>query len=381
MLMLLAGCGEKEQESTASYKASDYVTLGEYNGIEVTLDDYSVTDEDVNQYVTEMIGYYPKYNETDKTTVESGDFVDINFEGMKDGVAFDGGTAENYILQIGSNSFIPGFEEGLIGAEVGQDLALDLTFPEDYNSEDLAGQAVVFNVKVNGIVEKEDITLDTLTDEYVKDNFGIETVDELFTSSKTQLEQNNSSQKESDSQNAVLEQLEGTSEVKEIPDSLIDEKVNEYIEQFTYMCKRQYDMELADYLDQNYQMTEEDFKTDAVEFIKDGLDLELIFEAIADKEKMEVDEEGFTSYKQSLMSNYEIEDEEELLKQFSQEYLEQKYLTQKAYQFVLDNAKVTYKEAEASDNSSADAEKEAEEDVDAEKDADKADDSTEEKTE
>lgn len=196
----VTGCGkDKKSESVENTESTevvssaaidfdplDYVELGDYMGLSVALtDDYSVSDDDVKTFIeNSVITNYPYYVDTDKTVVEDGDAVNIDYEGLKDGVAFSGGTATDTVLEIGSNTFIDGFEEGLIGAKVGDKVTLNLTFPESYQNTDLAGQAVVFNVTINKIVEKQDITYDNMTDEYVayvnaKASLGYDTVDEM----------------------------------------------------------------------------------------------------------------------------------------------------------------------------------------------------------
>ena len=131
-----------------------------------------VTEEAVNDYIqNSVLPYYPVYTKGDKTTVESGDVVNIDYTGTLNGEAFDGGSDTGYNLEIGSGQFIDGFEDGLIGANVGESRDLNLTFPEDYPSADMAGQAVVFHVTVNGIMNAADATLDTVDDAYVAQNF------------------------------------------------------------------------------------------------------------------------------------------------------------------------------------------------------------------
>ncbi len=151
-----------------------YITkLGDYKGITIAATKRAVTDNDVETKINSIISNATVNTEiTDRTDVQEGDVANIDFEGKKDGVAFDGGTSQGYDLEIGSGSFIPGFEEGLIGVNVGETVDLDLTFPETYGNAELAGQAVVFTVKVNSISAK---TIPELNDEYVA-GLGIENV-------------------------------------------------------------------------------------------------------------------------------------------------------------------------------------------------------------
>ena len=205
MTVSLAGCGNKETEtkteetgteavageeagaeegSEASEESAeqasiyfkdiavdDYVTLGEYKGLEVLQSKQEVTQQDVDNFIHYTLeGYSELQPITDRDVVENGDTANIDYEGKKDGVAFDGGTAQGQDLVIGSGTFIPGFEEGLVGVKVGETVDLDLTFPEEYHSEELAGQKVVFTVTVNSISRHVD---PELTDEFVA-GLGIE---------------------------------------------------------------------------------------------------------------------------------------------------------------------------------------------------------------
>jgi len=153
LVAMLAGCGEKNAKYVHDLKIEDYVTLGEYKGLAVTAPAVKVNEEEkalvahelYNQYITK-----DNYGITDGT-VKNGDYVNIDYEGKKDGVAFAGGTAQNQQLGIGTNAFIPGFEAGLVGVKAGQTVDLNLTFPEVYSNAELAGQAVVFTVTVNYI--------------------------------------------------------------------------------------------------------------------------------------------------------------------------------------------------------------------------------------
>lgn len=157
---VLAGCGDDSDKAWLDeIKASNYVKLGEYKGIEVTEADPVVNDEEKEAYISYLLKMNP-----DRGVIE-GDTVNIDYTGTKDGTAFDGGTASGTNLTIGSGQFIEGFEEGLIGAKTGDTLELNLTFPEDYQSAELAGQDVVFSVTVNSIMAQEE---QELTDEYVK---------------------------------------------------------------------------------------------------------------------------------------------------------------------------------------------------------------------
>ncbi len=172
---MLAGCGyDNSSKDMTKIDVDKYVTsIGDYSNLSVEVDAKNeVSEEDVQNYIDYVLSGQTETVKSDKTVVEEGDIVNIDYEGIKDGVAFDGGTAQGYDLTIGSGTFIPGFEEGLIGHVVGEEVALDVTFPENYQAEDLAGQPVVFNVKINYISEEQ---TPELTDE-VAASYGIENV-------------------------------------------------------------------------------------------------------------------------------------------------------------------------------------------------------------
>lgn len=348
----VAGCGSSDGGDTKvsdvrTYDVEKYVTLGAYDGMDVTVEGkFDVTDEDVATYIDNMLAYYPTYEDTDKKTVESGDCVNIDYEGKKDGVAFDGGTAQGYVLEIGSNTFINGFEDGLIGVNVGDTVDLDLTFPEDYQSEELAGAAVVFTVKVNKIVKKLNTTYEELTDDFVASNLNYDTVDALYNETKSYLETSNEENRTVAERSAVLDKLIENSTVA-IPDGLLDQKVDQYIQQFTAQnCTG--DTTLADYLTSNYNMSEDDFKTTITNEMQSNLDDELVLEALVKAEGETLDEQGFADYIASAMQSGSYKTEEELYAAYDSDYedgksyLEHRYLLTTALTNLVDKCNITY---------------------------------------
>ena len=350
------GCGSNSGSvnKIRSYDVEKYVTLGDYDGMEVEVaGDFEVSDEDVVDYINGMLSYHPGYEDTDKQTVEDGDCVNIDYEGKKDGVAFDGGTAQGYVLEIGSNTFIDGFEEGLIGVNVGETVDLNLTFPEDYQSADLAGADVVFTVTVNKIVKKVETTYDQLTDEYVSDNLNYESVDELYNDTKSYMEDDCEQNRVVAERSAVLDKLIENSKVA-IPDGLLEMKVDQYIQQFTKQnC--QDGKTLSDYLSANYNMTEEDFNSTITSEMEENLDDEMVLEALVKAEGETLDEEGFASYVASAMKNGSYETEEDLYAAYDSDYedgrsyLEHRYLLTNALTNLLDKCKITYTGVDANE--------------------------------
>ena len=334
--------GTEAAAEPIEYNVEDYVTLGEYKGLEVSVDgDYEVDDTDINEYVDNQCASYPEYEDTDKTTVEDGDFVNIDYEGLLDGTAFDGGTAEGYVLEIGSNSFIEGFEEGLVGAEVGKEVALNLTFPENYTNTEMAGKEVVFNVTVNKIVTKKDMTHDTLTDEYVSANFSKDNVTAYLDDVKTTLENNATSTKESDTRSAVIDAVTKNCEISGFPDGLLEQRVAQYISQFQTMCDS-YGVDMKDYLSSYYGMTEDDFNTQVESYMTENLTTELVFQAVAKAEGIEIDEDGYGAYVKECMANYGYTDEESLYDAYGEDYLKNVYTYDKALDQVMGETTINY---------------------------------------
>ncbi|MCI8992610.1 MAG: trigger factor [Eubacterium sp.] len=329
------------------YDVEDYVTLGDYKGIEVSIENtYDVTDESVKQEVETQIAAYPVYNKLDKTTVENGDLINLDYEGKVDGEAFDGGTAKGQYLEIGSGSFIEGFEEGLVGAEVGSTVELNLTFPEKNYKEDLAGKDVVFTVTVNSIEEKVDINFDTLTDEFVSENFGSESVDAYVKGVRENLETTAAENKEAAIQNAVFSVVRENATFSGLPEGLLDQRVDQYMKQFEEMCDA-YGLTLEDYLSSYYQMTVEDFQTQMEDYMQFQLEAQLVLEAVAKAEKLELDEEGFRDYVNEVVSSSGLESEDALYDQYGKDYVEEQYInTEMSMKFLVDNAKVTWTEPE-----------------------------------
>lgn len=360
MAVSMIGCGttsEDQASETATqseqktYDVTKYVTLPVYKNMDVTVNGtYEVTEDDVKDYVNNMCSYYPEYEDTDKTVVENGDCVDIDYEGKKDGVAFDGGTAQGYVLEIGSGTFIDGFEDGLIGVKVGETVDLNLTFPENYQSEDLAGADVVFTVTVNKIKTKKEVGYDTLTDEYVKSNLKADSVESLKGEIEDYLKSQNESQKTSAERQAVLDRLVADAKVA-VPDGLLEQKVDQYLQQFENQnCSD--GTSIDDYLTKNYQMTKDEFTSELTKQMETTLEQELVLEAIAKDMKLELNEEGYQAYLESAVSSGQFESTDAYTKAYDSEYesgdsfLRNRFLLTQALTEVAGQCNFTYQETE-----------------------------------
>jgi trigger factor len=305
-----------------NYTAGDLVTLCDYSSIPVELtDDYEVNDDDVTDYLETLFSYYgPFYTADDtKTTVEEGDIVNVDYVGKVDGEAFDGGTAESQNIDVYNNTsasgsgFIDGFSDGLKGASVGDVVDWDVTFPEDYSNEDLAGQPAVFTFTVNSI--QKEITVDEVDDAFAQENFGVDTVDEMKEEIKSYLESSASSSKDSAIYTALQDYLLDNCTV-EVPE--------DYLAARTYNVKQQFinsncdgdESQLETYLSTYYGITVEEAETQWEEMMDENIRLELIMEAICDAENIEADESGYQSYVDTLVSSYGVDSAEDLYKTY-----------------------------------------------------------------
>ena len=365
----LGGCGQKGAETGTSvsaeeedvqisykelmkatdYKVQKYVKLNDYMNMTVELSqDYSITDEQIQEYIEYLLSMYPEYETTDKTTVENGDIVNIDYVGKVDGEEFNGGSATGQHLEIGSGSFIDGFEDGLIGKNVGDTVDLNLTFPEDYGSEDLAGKDVVFKVTINSIQDESYPTYDTLNDEYVKDNYndyyGVSTVEELKKYVSDSLENNNNSAVG----DALTDKLKEISKISDIPDSLTKERTKELKSYYKGMAKYQ-DQEFADFLQNTYGMSEDDFNKQIKELMPDYIKSDLVWEAVAAKEGIKASGEDYDKFVDKMMSTLKFDKKDDLFDVYPETMVKRMYIEQEAKDKLIKQAKVKYVETTSED--------------------------------
>ncbi len=340
------------------YDVEEYVKLNDYLNMTVELSQsYEVTDEEVKSYIEQIIAQYPDYEKTDKTVVESGDIVNIDYEGKKDGEAFSGGTAAGAHLEIGSGSFIDGFEDGLIGKNVGETVDLNLTFPEEYGTEELAGQDVVFTVTINSIDTAVEMTYDAMTDEYVISNFssgGLTSVDALKEQIRSNMQSQYDNSKMQEIQEKVLEKLAEECSV-EFPEGLLDERVADYKAQ-TQAKADAAELSLEEYLQDNMQLTEEEFDEELNAVMEDSLVQELILEAIVADQDISVSESAYDSFVAQFIATYGIESEEAFYEQFGEEdYVKLSYAENQALLKVINSARTTVKAADDSEDADEEA--------------------------
>ncbi len=281
------------------------VKLGEYKGLDVKRDSVKVTEKEIDQAVLEMRNRYAE-NVVKEGNVEDGDIAVIDFEGFKDGVAFEGGKGENYSLTIGSHTFIPGFEEQLIGMEVGEERDINVSFPEDYHAEELKGAPVVFKVKVNEIktVEIPELDKDFFADLGYED---IETEEQLRATVKETIK----ARKDADADNKYIDDLlKAASENAkvEIPEQMIHEEAHRMVHQYEEHLRMQ-----GITLEQFFQFTnsnEQALMDQMHDEAKNRVLYRLVLEAIVKEEKIEVSEEEANKEAEELAKKYQMSKDE-----------------------------------------------------------------------
>lgn len=277
-----------------------YVTLNDYKNMKVTAYKPAVDDESIEAYINSN---YLTGSITDRA-VENGDVVNIDYEGKEDGVAFEGGTASGEELEIGSGSYIAGFEEGLIGVMPGETTELDLTFPENYAPEH-AGKSVVFTVKVNSIAYSVEYA--NATDEDLK-RLGLpyNSKEELWEAAKAEVEKIAEDTFEANKISAILNQCLSESIINEIPEYLVDEEIQNYEIYMESLCqKRYYGMHLEDYLSQSQGITIADLEADIRPDCEKTVQQYLLVEALARAEKIEVTDELIREHAEEDIAGYE----------------------------------------------------------------------------
>lgn len=287
------------------------VKVNKYKGLNIKPETVEVTDEEVEHEVGHLLERYSEVVTKEEGSVENGNIAVIDFEGFKDGVAFDGGKGENYSLEIGSNTFIPGFEEQVIGMKVGEEKEIKVTFPEDYGAKDLAGADALFKVKVNEVKEKKQRQLD---EEFFED-LGMEGVNSED-SLKEEIKKSISAQKEMDVENkyidAILEAVSKNVEV-DIPEEMVEEEVSRLMKRFEEQMKMQ-----GISLDLYYQFTqssEKDLKNQLEHEAYSNVLYRLMLEEIMNLEKIEVSLEEAEQEAENLANKYQMA-KEDFLAQF-----------------------------------------------------------------
>ncbi len=261
------------------------VTLGEYKGIKFKKHEYNVKDADIDEDISRLQERNSRMVDVEGRAVENGDTVIIDYSGAVDGVKFDGGTAEKQTLVIGSGSFIPGFEDQIIGMNKGDEKDINVKFPDDYHAENLKGKDAVFAIKLHEIKKKE---LPEVTDEFIKDAVGAESVDAYKKEVKERLEKQNADRAERELEDDIVKKISENATV-EIPDALINNQVDRMVQEMEYRMSYQ-GLKLADYL-KYLGKTMDEYRKEYEPQAKDIVKSQLVIEKIISEEKIDATDE------------------------------------------------------------------------------------------
>ncbi|MCQ4638073.1 trigger factor [Anaerovorax odorimutans] len=369
-VMGLTGCGSKPY---SQYDLSEYVKVGNYKGLEMEKISVSVSDEEVTAKVQSNVEDSKTTEKKKEGTVAKGDKVNIDYEGKIDGKVFEGGSKKGDDLTIGSGQFIPGFEDGLIGKEIGSTQDLNLKFPDDYQNTDVAGKAVVFTVKINYVSVD---TIPEYNDAWVAKNSKVKTTAEYEKQVKEQLLKDKEEEEKNTRKNDLWQEVFDSSEVIKYP----EEEVNEYVkvleEQYQKMAKT-YSMELKDIWQQMGIQSEEEYneknKQAAQEYVKE----QMVSYYIADKEKLSYTKDDEKKLRSQIEESGYTEDTfKENFGEDIDSYVELSLTYEKVIDFIYDNAKTVDKKTETKATKESTEETKATDSTDATTEGKGADDAT-----
>ena len=319
---------------TAIVQTKPEVKLGKYKGIQLKKVEYNVSDEDINHKLGHMAERNSRLVVVEDRAVENGDITVIDFEGFVDGTAFEGGKAENHELTIGSNTFIPGFEEQIIGMKINEEKDINVKFPEEYFSEELKGKDAVFKIKLHEIKKKE---LPELNDDFAKDASEFDTLDELKNSIKEKLEEENKNKSKYEIEEAAIKDIIEEVEV-EIPSGMIETEIDNMVKDIETRLMYQ-GMKFDQYL-QMVGKTMEEFRKESEEQATTSVKTRLTLEAIIKAENIVSTEEDINNKVKEMATVYGKTEEE--LKQNEQfiKYIEDSIKNEKVIEFIISNAKI-----------------------------------------
>ena len=320
---------------TAVMQTKPEAELGKYKGIEIKKIEYNVTDEDINHELGHMQEHNSRLITIEDRPVEKGDIATIDFEGFVDGKAFEGGKAEGHELEIGSNTFIPGFEDQVIGMKIDEEKDINVKFPEEYFSKELAGKDATFKVKVHEIKKKE---LPELDDEFAKDVSEFDTLKELKADIKAKQEEQNKEKAKYETQDAVIKAL--CEDIKvDIPSGMIEMEVENMLKDIEQRLSYQ-GLKLEQYL-QMMGKTAEDMKKEYEPQAIDAIKSRLALEAVVKAEKIKATNKEIEEKMKEMAKNYGKENDEEFMKNENvRNYIKQGIESEKAIDFLVENAKI-----------------------------------------
>ena len=310
------------------------ITLGEYKNLTVEKPDSEVSDEEVEKEIEAMREQNARFVTVEDREVKEKDMLLIDFNGKVDGVEFEGGQAENYSIIVGSNTFIPGFEEQLVGMKLNEEKDLSVKFPEEYHAENLAGKDAVFTVKVNEIKEKE---LPELDDEFAKDVSEFDTLEDLKADAKAKLQKTKDEYADREIENKLVKMAAENATV-EIPEAMIDSQVENMVYDFEYQLKYQ-GLDLENYLkftNMSIEGLKEQMRPDAKSRVLNSL----VIEAISKSENIESTEEDLEQELAKMAESYKMEVDKlkSTLRPSDMDYIKDTVVARKTVEFIKGNA-------------------------------------------
>ena len=324
----------KDLVFTAIVQIKPEVTLGIYKSIEIKKIEYNVSDADVEQELASMQEKNSRLISIEDRAVEDKDITIIDFEGFIDGKPFEGGKAKSHELTIGSKTFIPGFEEQVVGMKIGEEKDIEVNFPDEYFSKELSGKKATFKVKLHEIKKKE---LPELDDEFVKDVSEFDTMKELKQSIKTKLEEESKSKEKYETQTSAVSAVVENATV-DIPSGMIETELEDITKDIETKLSYQ-GMKLEDYLKMMGKSIE-DFKKEHEEEAKKSVKTRLVLEAVSIDAKIEVPEEDMNNKLKEMAENYNKTEEELNKNEQLKQYVENNLKAEKTVEYIVNNAKI-----------------------------------------
>ena len=320
---------------TAVMQTKPEAELGKYKGIEIPKIEYNVSEDDINHELEHMQEHNSRLISIEDRPAENGDTVNIDFEGFVDDKAFDNGKAEDYDLELGSNTFIPGFEEQIVGMKIDEEKDIKVTFPEEYYEKKLAGKEATFKIKLHEIKKKE---LPKLDDEFAKDVSEFDTLKELKDDIKAKKEKQNKDKEKYETEEAIVKALCENVKV-DIPSGMIETEVDRMVKDIENRLSYQ-GIKLDQYL-KMVQKTKEDLRKEYEPQAQEGIKSRLAIEAVIKAEKIEATDKEIEDKIKEMAKNYGKENDEEFLKNENvRNYIKEGLESEKAIDFLIKNAKI-----------------------------------------
>ena len=325
------GQGLNEDGTLEGVKATDYVTVCDYSALKIPKKEVKVSDSDVQ---TEIDTILSSYNQVTDRKVKKGDTVNIDYKGMVDGKEFDGGTASGASLKIGSGTFIDGFEDGIIGMKKGQTKDLDLTFPEEYSSEELAGQEVVFKVTLQSFKRAPE-----LTDDWAAKNTDCKTAEDYKKEIRKTLEEEAKTSAQNTLRETAWNTVLSASEVKEYPQDDLDTAKTEFKTLYENYAK-QGDMTLEDFV-KAQGISMDDFEEQSSQYAEYKVKQNLIVQGIMDAEGLSINDEETQKLKDDLIKEYGFASIDEMIETYGEQEVNESLALLRVERFIVENATVT----------------------------------------